>query len=125
MLAIKRGYLEQSPAYVLPPPCAVPTTKLPCLKPAVNSVSFHHFGKELAVVIEGKNLWFCDRIEVESITNGTMIEADKVSCRSIQFNYTPRDENEVFVKDTLRVHVHSLFSSAIRKPSITVKRKVI
>lgn len=118
-----RGYLEHSPVYDLPSPCSIPIKELPSLKPSVSSVAFHHHGKELAVVVEGDNLWFCHKIHVATIPAIT-IEADKVSCRSIQFNYTPRDESEVPEGDTVNVRLHSHFANPIRK-SVTAKKQVI
>ena len=117
-----RGYLERSPVYASPPPCATPINELPLLKPSVSSVSFHHHGKEIAVVIEGDNLWFCHKIHVATIPT-IKIEADKVSRRSIQFNYTPRDENEVPEGDIVHVRLHSHFTNPIRK-SVTARKQV-
>ena len=120
---IANGHLEKNPVYSLPPKNTNPIAELAQLKPKVSSVAFHRHGKELAVDVEGDNLWFCTKIHVASIQQ-IQIEAENVSCKSIQFNYIPRDETDLPEGDTVGVRLHSHFTNPIRKPSIPVKRKV-
>ena len=121
--AIVRGYLEETPVYSLPPVSTIGVREMSLLKPSISSVAFHLHGKEVAVVIEGNNFWFCTRVHVSSIPR-IEIEAENISCKSIQFNYTPRDENDIPEGDNIVVTLHSHFANPIRKPKIPVKRKV-
>ena len=96
---------------------------MPLLKPSITNVSFHQHGKELAVVIEGNNFWFCTKVHVSSIPR-IKIEPENISCKTIQFNYMPKDESDIPEGDTIGVQLFSHFSNPIRKPNIPVKRKV-
>lgn len=90
------------------------------LKPNINSVAFHHHGKELAVVLDGDNLWFCHKINIPTIKT----EADNVSCRSIQFNYIPHDKNDIPKgSDTVLVRLHSHFANPKRN-TVEAKEQV-
>ncbi len=108
--------------YSLPPRSAA-VTEMPLLKPSITSIAFHHHGKELAVVIEGNNFWFCTKAHVSSIPH-IKIEPDNISRRTIQFNYTPKDESDIPEGDTIGVQLFSHFTNPIRKHNIPVKRKV-
>ena len=122
-LKITKGYLECSPEYTFPPPQTNVIKDIALLKPSVQSVSFHRHGKELAVVVEGDNLWFCYSINV-GFLKSIKTEAENVTRRSIQFNYTPKSESDFHTEETIGVKLLSQFSNPIRRRTIPVKKKV-
>jgi len=66
------------------------------LKPTVTSVELHSHGNELAVVVEGSNLWFCYQISIGGHTVQT--PAHDLSGTSIQLNI-PMEESKVKVEE--------------------------
>ena len=65
------------------------------LKPTVTSVELHSHGNELAIVVEGSNLWFCYQISIGGHTVQT--PAHDLSGTSIQLNI-PMEESKVKVE---------------------------
>ena len=118
-----KGYLECPPSYNLPPPSTTAVKEVPLLKPSVESVAFHRHGKELAVVAEGDNLWFCYSIKVGSLKTVESV-AENITRRSIQFNYTPESESDFHTEETVSVKLLSQFSNPVRKPAVKVIKKV-
>lgn len=95
------------------------------LKPSVTSVELHSHGNELAVVVEGSNLWFCYQISIGGHTVQT--PAHDLSGTSIQFNIQ-REESKVKVQEgKVMAVLYSYFSkkplseevSALQKVSVT------
>lgn len=123
-LKITSGHLEFPPVYKLPPPKMRDVTDIPLLKPSVESVAFHRHGKELAVVIEGDNLWFCYSVRVGSM-KAVETDAENTTRRSIQFNYTPQSESDFHTEETVNVRLLSQFSNPIRRPAVRVIKKVV
>ena len=110
---------------VLPSACGVPVAEVNLLKPAIDSVSFHRYGKELAITITGRNLWFCNEFQVGSLAQ--CVSAENTSQQSIQFNLEFEDINKPNFSATenhVKVCVWSHFSRPIRKDETEVKRKV-
>ena len=122
-LKVMRGFLECFPAYKLPQPQTKDLKEVALLKPSVNSVSFHQHGKELAVVIEGDNLWFCYSVKVSSLKAVETLAGNSTR-RSIQFNYTPQSERDFHTDETVGVKLFSHFSNPIRRPAVQVIKKV-
>lgn len=97
------------------------------LKPRVEGVAFHCYGSsEVAVVLLGDQLWFCYEIclgegkECRSINT----PAQHITRKSIQFNYTPSEKNDIFTScNKIKVALHSHFCGPIRA-IIEVKKKV-
>ena len=77
-------------------------TDLEVAKPRIESVSFHRHGKEIAVTIKGRNLWFCYQVKVDKHTE--KINAQNVSKQSIQFNYDP-ELNRKISSDSAEINV--------------------
>ena len=59
--------------------------------PNALGVAFHRHGKELAVVVTGQNLWFCNEVKVSGHIES--ISPDKISQKSIQFNCSIDEEH--------------------------------
>ena len=105
---IFRSYLEKCPGYIFPHSPKQAPTELTMLKPSVTSVEIHSHGNELAVVVEGSNLWFCYQISVDGHTVQT--PAHDLSGTSIQFNIQ-REESKVKVEEgKVMVVLYSHFS---------------
>ena len=66
------------------------------LKPSITSVELHSHDNELAVVVEGSNLWFCYQISIGGHTVQT--PAHDLSGTSIQF-IIQREESKVKVEE--------------------------
>ena len=81
------------------------------LKPSVTSVELHSHDNELAVVVEGSNLWFCYQISIGGHTVQT--PAHDLSGTSIQFNIQ-REESKVKVEEEKVMAV--LYSHFSKKP---------
>ena len=107
---IFRSFLEKSPEYIPPLAKQLPT-ELTMLRPSVTSVELHSHGNELAIVVEGSNLWFCYQISIGGHTVQT--PAHDLSGSSIQFNIQ-REESKVKVEDGKVMAV--LYSHFSKKP---------
>ena len=83
-------------------------------KPSIESVSFHRHGKEIAVTIKGRNLWFCYQVKVDKHTEKIM--AQNVSKQSIQFNYDPELSRKMSSDSTkINVSMWTHFCEQTRK----------
>ena len=87
---------------------------------------FSRLGDEIAVVVEGNNLWFCDQIKVGS-RHVIDTRGSDASKRSINFNYVPLNDQDLLVEHnakTVEVCLYSHFSSPIRKKDVAATKKV-
>ena len=92
------------------------------LKPSVTSVELHSHGNELAIVVEGSNLWFCYQVSVGGHTVQT--PAHELSGTSIQFNI-PMEENKVKVEEgKVMVVLYSHFSKKPFNKEVPTIQKV-
>ena len=92
------------------------------LKPSVTSVELHSHGNELAVVVEGSNLWFCYEISIGGHTVQT--PAHDLSDTSIQFNIQ-REESKVKVEEgKVMAVLYSHFSKKPLSREVPVLQKV-
>ena len=123
-----RAFLEKSttsePAYKIPlsPKCVPP--ELPDLTPSLMSVQLHRHGNELAVVVEGSNLWFSYQIALQGMPR-VPIPGRKSSGCEIQFNVKGNDSialEDGKVKE-VRVTLHSYFSKPM-KVDVPLQHKV-
>ena len=124
---VLRGYLEKEPGrYVIPQrSSSSPKERVKSLLPSISKVDLHLHkhpdGQELAVVINGDNLWFCNSIEItvcESELLKIEISAEHVARKQICYNqsfhngaFTP----EQIGMDHLPVKVYSRFADPIAK----------
>ena len=117
-----RIFIDQTPKYNIPPPCASPVPEMKALKPSSKTVAFHRHGKEVAVTLSGDNLWFCHEIKVGPHRENGM--ADHISQKSIQFNFNFKDEtHHSFGSDKIKVTLSSHFSNPV-KATVPVVHKV-
>ena len=117
------SYLEKPPSYATPPP-PKSLGKLGILEPSVSTVELHHHGDELAVTVEGNNLWFCYRTSVGGHPQD--IPAHKVyTGNSIQFNLPTKDSSEITMEnEKVKVTLHSHFQGKSKPEEIPVRQKV-
>ena len=122
-----RAFLEKSttsePAYKVPlSPKYVPP-ELSDLKPSLTSVKLHRHGNELAVVVEGSNLWFSYQIALQGMPH-VPIPGSKSSGCEIQFNTKGDDSITLDGKmKEVRVTLHSYFSKTT-KVDVPLQHKV-
>ena len=107
----------------------MPPQKFPSLKPSVSSVTVSHHGEEVALILEGDNLWFCHKIKVGNRVGARVIKAKgpDTTRRSINFNYVPKHDGDLLIapKDTkVSVTLYSHFSKPITKHDVEANRKV-
>ena len=96
-------------------------------KPSVSSIVLSRLGDEIAVVLEGDNLWFCDRIKVGSSSFIDRPGSD-ASKRSISFSYDPGNVSDLLVEHstkTVEVCLCSHFCNPIKRKDVAVTMKVI
>ena len=119
---IFRSFLEKFPEYIPPSLAKQFPTELTMLKPSVTSVELHSHDNELAVVVEGTNLWFCYQISIGGHTVQT--PAHDLSGTSIQFNIQ-REESKVEVEEgKVMVVLYSLFSKKPLSEEVPALQKV-
>ena len=118
------AYLDKSPLYSFPEPVeSHHLVEISTVKPSVISAELHHHGSEVAVALEGKNLWFCYRVSV----GGHSVDipaGDNISGSSIQFNVA-KEKNKIDIKEEMvKVALHTYFSSKPAKQDVTMHQKV-
>lgn len=71
-------------------------------KPIVTKAEFYRHDDEVAVVLEGNNLWFCHKIKINTRQDARYIEfnaeGQDTTMRSINFNYKPEQDNDLLIK---------------------------
>ena len=92
------------------------------LKPSVTSVELHNHGNELAVVVEGSNLWFCYQISIGGHTVQT--PAHDLSGTSIQFNVQREDSKVKVEEGKVMVILCSHFSKKPLNKEVPALQKV-
>ena len=96
------------------------------MEPEVSSVTFYRHGKNIALELKGQNLWFCFKINIKSKSGSIFIdtlEANGTS-RSVHFNYTPKDENDLIIeRHTTAVNI-VLYSHFVHVDRNSIKPKV-
>ena len=100
-------------------PSSAAANALSLLKPDVSSITFYRHGDEIALVLQGQNLWFCSKIGINGRKNIIIdnLEADATS-RSVRFNYTPRDEKDLIIErrtETVDIVLYSHFANPIKR----------
>ena len=123
-----RAFLEKSatrePAYKIPSSPKYVPPELSDLKPSLMSVQLHRHGNELAVVVEGSNLWFSYQIALQGMPR-VPIPGNKSSGSEIQFNI--KGDDSIALEDgnvkEVRVTLHSYFSKTT-KVDVSLQHKV-
>ena len=116
------AFLEKPPAYVLPASPKAAPPEVPDLKPTLRSIQLHDHGNELAVVVEGSNLWFSYRISLQGIPVKSIPKSISSEC-TIHFNLKGEGKSVVVEDGKVKVTLHSHFSKTI-KEFVAVQEKV-
>ena len=119
---IFRSFLVKCPEYTPPSRPKQSPVELTMLKPTITSVELHSHSNQLAVVVEGSNLWFCYQISIDSHTIQT--PAHDLTGTSIQFNIQREESKIKVVEEKVGVSVYSHFSKKPLSGSVPVFRKV-
>ena len=103
------AYLDKSPKYTFPesPKRAIRNINNDDLKPYVSEILIHHHGNQSAIVLEGKNLWFCHQVSFRG--HKVKVAASDVSGTSIQFNIAYESTSQKCSEET--VTLRNFFSS--------------
>ena len=115
--SLLRGFLEKTlPKYSLPGP-AGSVKEVGFLKPNVNTVEVHKYPDEVAVVLEGDNLWFCHQISLGDYIPQIPRLAEHIARRSVQFNFCLSKRTAKIVNEDgyVKVTLFSHFANPIRR----------
>ena len=116
-------YLERSPLYSMPPLYATAYEMLEISHPSVKQLNVDIYDNEVAVTVEGQNLWFCQQVTVGNYTVET--PADKVTGNSIQFNCNINQKKALAIQnDKVRVTIQNQFCKPIKIRECPVEIKV-
>ena len=119
-----RGYLDKSPEYRIPPPGNAPSP-IDEIRPVVSGITIHDHGSELALVLEGSNFWFCNRLSICGENIDT--PASKISGNSIKLNFDTANKPFLsFLTNNQRITI-KVYSHFLKSPSsvnIKVYKKV-
>ena len=91
-------------------------------KPIANSIAFHQYGNELAIIVEGNNLWFVNSIKAGPLKS-LCVSAKATNQNSIQFNLNYRPDSQLTTDEKVDVIVESQFCKPINC-SLKVTKKV-
>ena len=123
---VLRGYLDRK-GYVMPPFKESKIKEVESLMPSVSKIELHQHvhpgGSELAVVINGDNLWFCNGIEVELPDLPILkirISADSVTQKQICYNCPLNNFKMPESRSKCPVKVYSKFANPLRIPDVTM-----
>ena len=109
-----RGYLDKSPEYRIPPPGNVPTP-IDEIRPVVSGITIHKHGTELALVMEGSNFWFCNRLSIcrESIDT----PASQITGSSIKLNFDKVNKRSLSLLTNEQEIVVKVYNHFLKSPS--------
>ena len=122
---MSHGFLKRPPEYNFPTSPKGPPPDVDGLKPTLSSVVLHRHGDELAVTVEGSNLWFSYQISLHD-TEKISIPGDESNGTSIQYNLSGDQEDKITVEEAkVKVFLHTRFSSKPVKEHVPVHKKVV
>ena len=118
------GFLKRPPEYNFPTSRKAPPPDVDGLKPTFSSVGIHRYGNELAVAIEGSNLWFSYQISLHD-TEKIIIPGDKSDGTSIKYDLSGDQEDKISVEEErVKVSLHTRFSSKPFSYHVPVEKEV-
>ena len=118
---IFRSYLEKQPEYF--PPVPPPKTCLPemsILVPTLEGVEIHDHENELAVTVEGSNLWFCYQLSVGG--HSVELPSCNFSGTSIQFNILKSGSKMTLRNGRVKVILHNHFSRPRKSEMLAIQK---
>ena len=121
---IFKAFLEKQPKYELPTNPSGALHELDDLKPILSSVELHRHGNELAVVVEGSNLWFSYQIALHD-TQKIDIHGHEANGTAIKYHLNGDHESKVVVvNENVKVYLLTHFSSKAVRQNVSVHKKV-
>ena len=129
--AIAESFLKSTDGekYLLPSNLLIP--KQISLKPQVHKARFFRHADEVALVLEGKNMWFCHRIKVGNRDGSKFINIDArgqdTAMRSLSFNYIPKDDGDLLIGPkgtTVDITLFSHFCKPIKQQNVSAEKIV-
>ena len=116
------GFLDKHPAYQIPTPDGKAVAPMQKMRPLVSSIAIHEHGNELALVLEGANFWFCNRLSIcrESIDT----PASEISGNSIKLNFDKKSKPSLGLLSNEQEILVKVFNHFMKSPS-SEKLKVI
>ena len=101
----------------------VPPSQVMTVRPVINSVSFHRYGKKFSITITGENLWFCNEVKVGALRQ--VVSAKSTTQKCLQFNLNIEDHQQFSgTVDHISVKVWSHFTSPVSNNKTEVKHKL-
>ena len=120
-----RGYLEKDPEYKIPPLAKKSPESVESIKPMVSGITIHEHGSEIALVLEGRNLWFCYQFSVNG--ENTSTPACDISGTSIKLNIDKDSRTSLSSLtdgEEVKVKVHNHFFKSPSPAVVKVQKKV-
>ena len=108
---VYRGYIERPPYKYMVPLLSKTPTPLKNLQPSTSDhIQVDRHGSELAIVLEGSNLWFCHKVTIGSLV--IKITASLCNGNCVHYNMDKWDSNIGHLKDGEKVSItlHNHFS---------------
>ena len=106
--------------YRIPPPGNAPSP-IDEIRPVISGITIHEHGTELALVLEGSNFWFCNRLFIcgESIDT----PASKISGTSIKLNFNNVNKPSLNLLSNEQEIVIKIYNHFLKSPS-SVKLRI-
>ena len=120
-----RGYLEKDPEYKIPPLAEMSPEPVGSMRPIVSGITIHEHGSEIALVMEGRNLWFCFQLSVNG--ENTSTHACAISGTSIKLNFDKDSRTSLSSLtdgEEVKVKVHNRFFKSPPPADVKVQKKV-
>ena len=120
-----RGYLEKDPEYKIPPLAKRSPDPADDMKPMVTGIKIHEHGSEVALVLEGRNLWFCYQLSING--ENTSTPACDISGTSIKLNFDKGSRTSLSSLtdgEEIKVKVHNHFLKSPSPTVLKVQKKV-
>ena len=102
------------------------------MKPNVNKALFFRHADEIAIVLEGENLWFCHKIQIGAREEARILaemdaEGQDTTMRTINFCYIPKEKDDLLIgigSEKVTITLFSHFCNPVRKHNVEAKKMV-
>lgn len=124
---ISRGYLSKVPEYQIPPKQSTPPPQVQILKPYVSSFDLINHGSEFDLVVEGKNLWFYNKLSLSNriIEPAPHIEQSIGTCLHVKISeQSSSDLSSLEDGKQVRIGFHTHFSASCWSMDVECHTKV-
>ncbi len=101
------------------------------MKPKVSRALFFRHADEIAIVLEGENLWFCHKIKIGAREEARIIEIDAdgqdTTMRTINFCYIPKGTDDLLIRidsKNVTITLFSHFCKPVPQRNVEAKKMV-